>query len=121
MDDFDFGSAFSEWVIAPVTKGASAVQGYATSAFDYLDKHQWAADMAKGAAAAGGAYLMQKDQQKHEERLADKKYQREIDLKLQYSQAPILGSGDLNVGAGLLSAGAALQDENSLVQRKRVQ
>lgn len=113
--DFDFLSP----VIESSSKAFDYVWGGVKTGATYLDEHQWAADAVKGAAVGGAGYLMQKDQQQHEEKLADKRYKREVDLKLQYSQAPVLGGDSLNVGAGLLNAGAALQADDSLIQRKR--
>jgi hypothetical protein len=57
---------------------------YASDAFTevgvYFQDNEWAANALQGAAAGGAAYLVQKDQQEHERRQADKKWDRETSL-----------------------------------------
>jgi hypothetical protein len=69
-----------EWLI----EAGEAAADYASDAFtgvgEYLQDNEWAANALQGAAAGGAAYLVQKDQQKHERRQADKKWDRKTSL-----------------------------------------
>jgi len=58
-------SGGSSW-FSPIVDSVSS--GF-TSAFDYLDNHEWAANALAGGAAAGLSYLGQKDIQKNQEKL----------------------------------------------------
>lgn len=100
-----------------------SISGAASNAFEWATEtdtgKQVMAGVAAGAAQGAAQYLIQQDAQRHEEKLADKKYKREVDLKLQYSQAPLIDTSQ--VGNGLLNAAAVMQGDSGIVARKKVQ
>lgn len=56
------------------------IADYGSSALDYLNDNEWAANALAGAAGAGAAYLLQKDQQKYERRQQQRAWDRKDDL-----------------------------------------
>lgn len=51
-----------------------------SDALDYLQNNEWAANALAGAAAAGGAYLLQKDQQNYQRREQQRAWDRQDEL-----------------------------------------
>lgn len=57
-----------------------SVVDFGSSVFEYIGKHEWAANFVAGAATGAGQYLLQKDQQKHERDLIREKQRFEVDV-----------------------------------------
>src|SRR5690554_3605790 len=80
-------------------------EGYVTDAFNYIKKNEWAANAIAGAAVAGGNYLLQKDQQKFQQRQEDRAWNRKLEL----TKAPSLDGSKLDwsnlVDGGLTGSG----------------
>lgn len=51
-----------------------------STALDYLNDNEWAANAVAGAAGAGAAYLLQKDQQKYQRREQQRAWDRQDEL-----------------------------------------
>jgi len=84
-------------------------EGYATEAFGFLKKNEWAANAVAGAAVAGGNYLLQKDQQEYDTRREDKAWNRKMEL----TKAPTINKADYDwsnlSGGGLMGGGLISQ------------